>query len=104
MNLASAIGLSAVMNHGERDQALARDRPLTQSLAGGVEGRAEVPRESGPLVAVESVAQMGIADPEACLREALNPRMPVEVLYAAVARLGALEGPRESAEPAEQPL
>ena len=39
----------------------------------------------------ETVAVMSITELEACLKETLNPRMPLDVLHAALARLRSLE-------------
>ncbi|HWG01327.1 MAG TPA: hypothetical protein VG164_05705 [Trebonia sp.] len=44
----------------------------------------------GP-VRIESVARMGMAEVEACLRDDLNPQMPVGVLHVALERLWHLQ-------------
>jgi hypothetical protein len=64
--------------------------------------RLAVSRGAAPLVAIETVARIGVAELEACLKEALNPRMPVEVLYAVLARLRSVEAARGPAEPGQQ--
>ena len=66
--------------------------------------RAEASRDGAPMVASEAMARMGVAELEACLKEALNPRMPVEVLCAILARLRSLEATRVPAESGQQML
>lgn len=60
--------------------------------------RLAVSRDAALLVAIESVAGMDVAELEACLKEALNPRMPVEVLYEVLTRLRSLEAARGPAD------
>ncbi|HWG26061.1 hypothetical protein [Actinospica sp.] len=66
--------------------------------------RAAVSRDGAPLVAIEIVARMGVAELEACLKESLNPRMPVDVLDAVLTRLRSVEAARGTAEPGEHVL
>jgi hypothetical protein len=47
----------------------------------------EASREVTSLVSVESVARMGVAELEACLAQALNPQVPLEVLETVLERL-----------------
>ena len=51
----------------------------------------QTPPNDAATVALETVALMSITELEACLKEALNPRMPVDVLHSALARLRSLE-------------
>lgn len=44
-------------------------------------------RNNSPTATVESVATISVAELEACLAQALDPRMPVEVLQAVLERL-----------------
>jgi hypothetical protein len=52
-----------------------------------MEERETPPRNNSPTVTTESVATMGVAELEACLAQALDPLMPVEVLQAVLERL-----------------
>ena len=54
------------------------------------------------MVTVEAVARMDVTELEACLTQALNPRMPVEVLRAVLARLHSPQAASKSAETGEQ--